>query len=198
MRQAFELSIDREAINQVVFNGEYVPATSGSPRPTPISAGLPGAQARRRQGQGAAQGGRRHRRRSRSTSWCPTSPSRQPVAEVIQSMAAEAGFDLKIRDRVRDLAQAGRGGRLPGSSCRLERPRRSRRQLLLLPHLRRAAERRQATATRTSTTRSTRRAPRAIRPSARRSTSRSRRSSCAEGSIIYLYHRQVLIALTTR
>ena len=53
------------------------------------------------------------------------------VAEVVQSMAAEAGFDLKIRRRrIRDLVQAGRGRQVPALPDRLERPHRSRRQLL--------------------------------------------------------------------
>ena len=72
-------SIDREALNQVVFNGEFVPGNQWiNPQNSVLSAGLPGAQARRRQGQGAAEGGRRHRRRSRSTSWCPTTPRPAP------------------------------------------------------------------------------------------------------------------------
>ena len=32
VRQALDLAIDREAINQVVYNGEFTPAISGSIR----------------------------------------------------------------------------------------------------------------------------------------------------------------------
>ena len=109
MRQAFDLSIDRDALNQVVFNGEFVPGNQWvSPEhpyyqkkyPVPgrdvakakallKEAGVTDADRGRLHGAE----GRREPRRSR---------------EVIQSMAAETGFDMKIRaDRVRDLAQAG-------------------------------------------------------------------------------------------
>ena len=37
VRQALDLSIDREALNQVVFNGEFSPATSGSAPTIPIT-----------------------------------------------------------------------------------------------------------------------------------------------------------------
>ena len=49
-------------------------------------------------------------------------------------MAAEAGFDMKIRvtEFATSLKQA-EAGRVPGLSARLERPHRSRRQLLHLP-----------------------------------------------------------------
>ena len=79
VRRAFELSLDRDAINQVVFNGEFVPGNQWiSPQHSVLSAGLPDSQARPRQGQGAAQGSGRHRHRSRSTSWCPTAPRPAP------------------------------------------------------------------------------------------------------------------------
>ena len=72
-------SIDRDALNQVVFNGEFVPGNQWiSPQQPLLSADLPDPQARRRQGQGAAQGSGRHRRRSRSTSWCRTAPRTAP------------------------------------------------------------------------------------------------------------------------
>ena len=64
VRQAFELAIDREALNQVVFNGEFVPGNQWvSPQNSVLSARPSRSQARPRQGQGAAEGGRRHRRR---------------------------------------------------------------------------------------------------------------------------------------
>src|SRR6266404_9776787 len=97
VRQALDLSIDREAINQVVFNGEFTPGNqwvspehpyyqkafpiqkrdiatakdllkeSGAALPIPVDLMVP---------QGAED---------------------QAVSQVLQSMAAEAGFDLKIR-----------------------------------------------------------------------------------------------------
>jgi peptide/nickel transport system substrate-binding protein len=97
VRQALDLSIDREAINQVVFNGEFTPGnqwiTPEHPYyqkafpvpkrdiakakallkeagvPLPVSVDL----------------------------MVPKGPENEVVAQVIQSMAAEAGFDLKIR-----------------------------------------------------------------------------------------------------
>src|ERR1700710_1699969 len=97
VRQALDLAIDREAINQVVFNGEFKPGNqwlnpdhpyyqkafpvrgrdiakakallkeSGAPLPVSIDYMVP---------KGA---------------------ENEAVAQVVQSMAAEAGFDLKIR-----------------------------------------------------------------------------------------------------
>jgi peptide/nickel transport system substrate-binding protein len=97
VRQALDLSIDREALNQVVFNGDFTPGNqwvspqhpyyqqafpiqkrdvekakallkeAGVPLPVPVDFMVP---------QGAEE---------------------QAVAQVLQSMAAEAGFDLKIR-----------------------------------------------------------------------------------------------------
>ena len=97
VRQALDLSIDREAINQVVFNGEFAPGNQWiSPEhpyyqkafpvpkrdiakakallkeagaPLPVSVDL----------------------------MVPKGPENEAVAQVMQSMAAEAGFDLKIR-----------------------------------------------------------------------------------------------------
>ena len=60
VRQALELAIDREAINQVVFNGEFVPGNQWvSPKHPYYQQKFPVPEARRRQGQGADQGGRR-------------------------------------------------------------------------------------------------------------------------------------------
>jgi peptide/nickel transport system substrate-binding protein len=97
VRQALDLSIDREAINQVVFNGEFAPGNQWiSPEhpyyqkafpvpkrdiakakalmkeagfPLPVSVDL----------------------------MVPKGPENEAVAQVMQSMASEAGFDLKIR-----------------------------------------------------------------------------------------------------
>ncbi len=97
VRQALDLSIDREALNQVVFNGEFMPGNQWiSPEhpyyqkafpvpkrdvekakallkqagvPLPVSVDL----------------------------MVPKGAENEAVAQVLQSMAAEAGFDLKIR-----------------------------------------------------------------------------------------------------
>jgi peptide/nickel transport system substrate-binding protein len=97
VRQAFELSIDRDALNQVVFNGEFVPGNQWvSPQnyyyqqafPIPKrdldkakallkEAGVSGPVA--------------------LDFMVPNGPENRAVAEILQSMAAEAGFDLKLR-----------------------------------------------------------------------------------------------------
>jgi peptide/nickel transport system substrate-binding protein len=97
IRQALDLSIDRDAINQVVFNGEFAPGNQWiSPEhpyyqkafpvpkrdlakaktlmkeagfPLPVSVDL----------------------------MVPKGPENEAVAQVLQSMASEAGFDLRIR-----------------------------------------------------------------------------------------------------
>ena len=97
VRQALDLSIDRDAVNQVVFNGEFTPGNQWvSPEhpyyqktypvpkrdvdrarallkeaglPLPISVDL----------------------------MVPKGPENEAVAQVLQSMAVETGFDLKIR-----------------------------------------------------------------------------------------------------
>jgi peptide/nickel transport system substrate-binding protein len=97
VRQALDATIDRDALNKVVFNGEFIPGNQFSaptnpyyiqkfpipPRnvekakalikeagvPTPITLDL----------------------------MVPNQPDVKQVAEVLQAMAAEAGFDLKIR-----------------------------------------------------------------------------------------------------
>src|ERR1700716_3019467 len=97
VRQALDLSIDREAINQVVFNGEFTPGNQWvstvhpyyqaafpipkrdiakakallkeSGAPVPVSVDF----------------------------MVPKGAENEAVAQVLQSMAAEAGFDLKIR-----------------------------------------------------------------------------------------------------
>ena len=98
VRQAFELSIDRDAINQVVFAGRSRPATSPSRRRAPTSQGPdPDPQARRREGQGAPEeeaGVKTPVKFEVTMSNCPRS---QAVMQVIQSMAAEAGFDIQLR-----------------------------------------------------------------------------------------------------
>jgi peptide/nickel transport system substrate-binding protein len=97
VRQALDLSIDREAINQVVFNGEFTPGNQWiNPKHPYYQTSFPikprdveKAKALMKEAgvklpvtvdfmvtQGAEQ---------------------EQVAQVIQSMAAEAGFDIKIR-----------------------------------------------------------------------------------------------------
>ena len=62
-------------INQVVFNGEFMPGNQWvNPEHPYYQKAFPVRAARRRQGQGAAEGSRRHARRSPSISWCRRAP----------------------------------------------------------------------------------------------------------------------------
>src|SRR6202165_4945818 len=97
VRQALDLSIDREAVNQVVFNGEFTPGNQWiSPehpyyqksfpiRPRDIAK----AKALLKESGAALP--------VSVDFMVPKGAENEAVAQVIQSMAAEAGFDLKIR-----------------------------------------------------------------------------------------------------
>src|SRR5580693_2634729 len=97
VRQALDLSIDREAINQVVFNGEFTPGNQWvSPTHPYYQTAFPvrgrdiaKAKALLKES-GAAL--------PISVDYIvPKGAEAEAVAQVVQSMAAEAGFDLKIR-----------------------------------------------------------------------------------------------------
>ncbi|MBB5695475.1 ABC transporter substrate-binding protein [Muricoccus pecuniae] len=95
LRRAFEKAIDREAINQVVFNGLFVPSNqTESPRTRywnpdhPVGgADIAGSRALLRQA-GVA--------RVAFTLQIANTPIDAQIGEVIQSMAREAGFDVKL------------------------------------------------------------------------------------------------------
>ena len=110
VREAFEASIDREALNQVVFSGQY----SANNQPEPIGgtyfdpafpvppADIPRAKALLKQA------GQPHPSFTLQLSNDPVSAQ---TGEVIQAMAAEAGFDVKIQlaEPVALFAAADRG-----------------------------------------------------------------------------------------
>jgi peptide/nickel transport system substrate-binding protein len=97
VRQALDLSIDREAINQVVFNGEFVPGNQWvSPEHPYYQKAFPVPK--------------RDLAKAKALMkdagvtlpvavdmMVPKGAETEAVAQVMQSMAAEAGFDLKIR-----------------------------------------------------------------------------------------------------
>src|SRR3979490_516750 len=97
VRQALDLSIDREAINQVVFNGEFTPGNQWvSPVHPYYQAAFPipkrdiaKAKALLKESGAPLPVG--------VDFMVPKGAENEAVAQVIQSMAAEAGFDLKIR-----------------------------------------------------------------------------------------------------
>ena len=104
VRQALDLSIDREAINQVVYNGEFVPGNQWvNPEHPYYQKAFPVrtrdlAKAKALLKEAGVTGP------ITVDLMVPKNVERETVAQVIQSMAAEAGFDLKIR--VTELATA--------------------------------------------------------------------------------------------
>ncbi|MBL8702590.1 MAG: ABC transporter substrate-binding protein [Alphaproteobacteria bacterium] len=110
VREALELALDRDAINRVVFDGEFVPGNqaeaSGSrffaaDRPAP-SRDVARARALLRQAG--------HERLGLALTVI-NNPTDSQLAQVIQSMAAEAGFDIRIEalEAAAHLAAATRG-----------------------------------------------------------------------------------------
>ena len=97
VRQALDLSIDREALNQVVFNGEFTPGNQWiSPQHPYYQTG----------NSGPPRDIEKAKALLKEAGVTPPvtvdmmvakSSENEAVAQVIQSMAAEAGFDLKIR-----------------------------------------------------------------------------------------------------
>ena len=97
VRQALDLSIDRDAINQVVFNGDFTPGNQWS-APTnqyyvqkfPVpKRNVEKAKALIKEAGVATP--------ITLELMVPNQPDVKQVAEVLQAMAGEAGFDLKIR-----------------------------------------------------------------------------------------------------
>src|ERR1700693_4716559 len=97
VRQALDLSIDREAINQVVFNGEFTPGNQWvSPEHPYYQKAFP--VPKRDIGKAKALLKEAGASLPVSVEVVVTKGAEtEAVAQVIQSMAAEAGFDLKIR-----------------------------------------------------------------------------------------------------
>src|SRR6266567_1939423 len=97
VRQALELSIDREAINQVVFNGEFVPGNQWiSPENPYYQKSIPIPK------RDVAKAKALLKEAGVTTPiaidfMVPQGVENKAVSEVVQSMAAEAGFDMKIR-----------------------------------------------------------------------------------------------------
>ena len=78
VRQALDLAIDRDALNQVVFNGEFVPGNQWvNPEHPYFQKSFPVPKRDVAKAKALIEGGRRHRRRSTSTSWCRRTPRRK-------------------------------------------------------------------------------------------------------------------------
>ncbi|HET7885418.1 MAG TPA: ABC transporter substrate-binding protein [Bradyrhizobium sp.] len=97
VRQALDLSIDREALNQVAFNGEFTPGNQWVSPSHPYY--QPSSPIRPRDVE-KAKALLKEAGVSPPVSvdyMVPKGSEYEAVAQVVQSMAAEAGFDLKIR-----------------------------------------------------------------------------------------------------
>ena len=97
VRRAFELSIDRDAINQVAFNGAFLPGNQWiSPENPYYQQSLPIPKRDVAKAKALL-------KEAGVTSplavdfMVPKSAENQQVAELIQAMAGEAGFDVKVR-----------------------------------------------------------------------------------------------------
>jgi peptide/nickel transport system substrate-binding protein len=97
VRQALDLSIDREAINQVVFNGEFKPGNQWvNPDHPYYQKGFP------IRGRDVAKAKALLKEAGVSPPvsvdfMVPKGAETEAVAQVVQSMASEAGFDMKLR-----------------------------------------------------------------------------------------------------
>ncbi|HYC63918.1 MAG TPA: ABC transporter substrate-binding protein [Reyranellaceae bacterium] len=97
VRRALELSIDREALNQVVFNGEFVPGNQWvNPQHPYYQEKFPIPKRDINKAKALLKEAGVTGRLSLDF-MVPNGSETRAVAEVVQSMAAEAGFDLKIR-----------------------------------------------------------------------------------------------------
>ncbi|TPW28674.1 ABC transporter substrate-binding protein [Pararhizobium mangrovi] len=96
LRQALSLSIDRNALNQVVFNGVYKAGNQPFPPTSPWydkSASMSGRDIDKAKALMKKAG----QEKVSLTMNAPNSPQELQVAQVLQSMIKPAGFDLKIQ-----------------------------------------------------------------------------------------------------
>ncbi|HJQ58579.1 MAG TPA: ABC transporter substrate-binding protein [Vineibacter sp.] len=111
VRKALELALDRDAMNQVVFNGEFLPGNQWvSPQHPYYQQSVPMpkrdlAKAKALLKEAGVNGP------ITIDFMVPNNPEARQVAELIQSMVGEAGFDMKIRvtEFATSLKQAEQG-----------------------------------------------------------------------------------------
>jgi peptide/nickel transport system substrate-binding protein len=111
LRQAFEAAIDRKALSDVVFNGMYLPSAQAVPRSSPLA--VKGLEPPPRDIEKA----RALVKQSgvptpiAVTMMVPNTPDQAQLAEVIQSMVHDAGFEMKINlvEFASSLAAANQG-----------------------------------------------------------------------------------------
>ncbi len=97
VRQAFMLAVDRAGINDVVFNGLHTPVAQAVPPDSPFfdpAVTIPPRDVAKAKALLAAAGVKLPMPVELLVS---NSPVQRQIGEVIQSMAAEAGFDVKLR-----------------------------------------------------------------------------------------------------
>ena len=95
--QAFELALDREAISQVVSNGEFMPGNQWVSPQNPMyqaSVPIPKRDVAKAKALLAEAGVKTPYALELMV---PNNPETRQLAEVIQAMTKEAGFDVKIR-----------------------------------------------------------------------------------------------------
>ena len=110
LRQAFELSLDRDAINKVVFNGLYKPDCSPLPLDSRYRAKTtcPGHDVTKAKQLVARSGVKTPIAVTMSVN---ADPVAERLAQLIQGMAKDAGFEVKVvpQEFVTQLAQAAAG-----------------------------------------------------------------------------------------
>ena len=111
VRQALELTIDRDALNKVVFNGEFTPGNQWSSPTNPYYIAKFPIPARNIEKAKALIKEAGVATPITLELMVPNQPDLKQVAEVIQAMAAEAGFDLKLRltEFATSLSEATKG-----------------------------------------------------------------------------------------
>jgi peptide/nickel transport system substrate-binding protein len=97
VRQALDLAIDREALNQVVYNGEFTPGNQWVPPTHPFYQKKFPIQPRNVDKAKALLKEAGVTLPVSVDYMIPKGPEYEATAQVVQSMAAEAGFDIKIR-----------------------------------------------------------------------------------------------------
>ncbi|WP_342359694.1 ABC transporter substrate-binding protein [Terrarubrum flagellatum] len=111
LRQAFDLAIDRNAINQVAFEGRFDAGNQAFP---PQSPWYDKAQPVKPRDLDAAKAKLKEAgiKDAKIELLVPTDPQRQQVAQIVQSMVAEAGITMTIRSvELMSLLAAGREGK---------------------------------------------------------------------------------------
>ena len=96
VRQALDLAIDREGLNQAIFNGEFVPGNQWVTPSNPYyvkSLPVPKRDVAKAKAL-LKEAGVEH---PSFTLMVPNNTEPQQVGQVVQSMAAEAGFDIKLQ-----------------------------------------------------------------------------------------------------